>query len=107
MTFIEPFGVVQMCHLVMLACQHRTKEDFPLMLSGQRASMTFILPSCGHLLLVYSMVFCNSTVWLLFGLLFILYDSFPVCSEAFYLEAILNSQKFISTQSKILSSSTL
>ena len=105
MTFIE--GVVQMCHLVMLACQHRTKEDFPLMLSGQRASMTFILPSCGHLLLVYSMVFCNSTMWLLFSLLFILYDSFPVCSEAFYLEAILNSQKFISTQSKILSSSTL
>ena len=57
MTFIEPFGGVQMCHLVMLACQHRTKEDFPVMLAGQRASTTFILPSCGYLLLVYSMVF--------------------------------------------------
>lgn len=62
MTFIEPFGVVQMCHLVMLACQHRTKEDFPLLLAGQKASMTFILPSYAHLLgpdllLVYCVVF--------------------------------------------------
>ena len=89
----------------MLACQHRTKEDFPLMLAGQRVSMPFIMPSYGHLLgpgllLVYSVVF-------VFTLLLILYDSFPVCSEPFYLEAILNSQNFISTQNKGLSSSTL
>lgn len=61
MAFIEPFGVGQMGRLVMLVCQHRTKEDFPLMLAGQRVRMPFIMPSCGHLLgpdllLVYSVV---------------------------------------------------
>ena len=46
MAFIEPFGVGQMGRLVMLVCQHRTKEDFPLMLAGQRVRMPFIMPSC-------------------------------------------------------------
>lgn len=96
MAFIEPFGVGQMGRLVMLVCQHRTKEDFPLMLAGQRVRVPFIMPSCGHLsgpdlLLVYNAVFSKILqCGFVFTLFLILYDSFPVCSEAFYLEAILN-----------------
>lgn len=70
------------------------------------------MPSCGHLsgpdlLLVYNVVFQNSTMWFCIHPYFLSsMIVFPVCSEAFYLEAILNGG-FISTQNKRLSSSTL